>query len=258
MVARQRGRALPRSWRSSSESAKPPRRQPSRAARAAGQRRATPPPPPWIALEHLVHDDPEALVERRLLRDPEHPRELVLAAGRSGRCRCRRPTARRPSPRVGRNASSDGSSARHRRGPAARVALGVEQIVVQRRGREDLPLLGRHRLEDPRVDVASASASDCPSGRCDQRGELQQLEVAHDRVGDVEVGVEAQLVEPPAGARSSPRAARRGAAGRSSGASRRARTAPLRGPPTPPPPRAALASASGGGAAPRRGRWRGG
>src|SRR5688500_9326593 len=30
------------------------------------------------ALEHLVYDDPEALVDRRLLRDPEDARELVL------------------------------------------------------------------------------------------------------------------------------------------------------------------------------------
>ena len=54
-----------------------------------------------------------------------------------------------PSPRLGRNGSSEGSSraaiacARRRV-----VALGVEQVVVERRGGEDLALLGGDRLED--------------------------------------------------------------------------------------------------------------
>ena len=45
---------------------------------------------------------------------------------------------------------------------------------------------------------ASASARSCPSGTLQQRGELEQLQVAHDPVGDVEVGVQAQLPQPAA------------------------------------------------------------
>ena len=45
------------------------------------------------------------------------------------------------------------------------------------------------------------SATLCPSAPRDERRQLEQLEVAHDRVRDVEVGVEAQLAQPPAGAR---------------------------------------------------------
>src|SRR6185295_1686 len=36
-----------------------------------------------VALEHLVDEDPEALVERRLARDPEDARELVLQRARA-------------------------------------------------------------------------------------------------------------------------------------------------------------------------------
>ena len=43
---------------------------------------------------------------------------------------------------------------------------------------------------------ARASARSCPGGTLDQRRDLQQLEVADDPVGDVEVGVQAQLPEP--------------------------------------------------------------
>ena len=81
---------------------------------------------------------------------------------------------------------------------------------------------------------ASASASSCPVGALHQRRELEQLQVAHDAVGDVEVGVQAQLAEAPADPRDARRAAPRAAAGRrllagarSAGCSRRAaRAAP--------------------------------
>jgi hypothetical protein len=81
------------------------------------------------------------------------------------------------------------------------VALGVEQVLVERRRLEDLALLGGRGLQQPRVDLGSASATDMrAAGPCalEQRRELDQLEVAHDGVGDVEVGVEAQLPEPAA------------------------------------------------------------
>ena len=107
-----------------------------------------------------------------------------------------------PSPRLGRNGSSEGSSraAIGLRAPAG-VALGVEQVVVERRGGEDLPLLGGHGLEDARVDVAQRLGDALSLRAGDQRRELEQLEVADDRVRDVEVGVEAQLAEPAAGPR---------------------------------------------------------
>ena len=44
----------------------------------------------------------------------------------------------------------------------------------------------------------SASPTAWPSRARDQRGQLEQLEVADDRVRDVEVGVEPQLAEAPA------------------------------------------------------------
>ena len=105
-----------------------------------------------------------------------------------------------PSPRRGRNASSDGSSraAIAHRAPAG-VALGVEEVVVERRGGEDLSLLGGDRLEDPGVDVAQGLGDVLTLGAGNQSRNLQQLEIPHDRMRDVEVGVEAQLPEPPGG-----------------------------------------------------------
>ena len=106
-----------------------------------------------------------------------------------------------PSPRRGRNCSSDGS-VRWRDRPLAQllVALRVEQVVVERRGLEDLALLGGGGLQQARVDLGQrlGDRQAALAGALEQRGELDQLEVAHDGVGDVEVGVEAQLAEPPA------------------------------------------------------------
>ena len=59
-----------------------------------------------------------------------------------------------PSPRRGRKDSSDGSvRAATARGAQALVALGVEQVLVERRGLEDLALLGGRGLQQPRVDL---------------------------------------------------------------------------------------------------------
>ena len=61
------------------EAAAPPAglEQPEQLGQRAGRRAAA-----VEALEHLVDEDPEALVERRLRRDPEHARELVLERAR--------------------------------------------------------------------------------------------------------------------------------------------------------------------------------
>ncbi len=157
-----------------------------------------------VALEHLMHGDPEALVQGRLLRDPEHARELVAQRARAvgvdvgGRQQHAVAAHRQEALERGLVAGGDHVRA------AAHVALGVEQVLVERRAREDLALVGRDRLLDPHVDVAqrlrhALPVADVVAG--DQRRQLQQLEVADDGVRDVEVGVESQLGEPPGGAR---------------------------------------------------------
>ena len=103
----------------------------------------------------------------------------------------------RPSPRVGRNGSSDGSSRAAiggRAGPG--VALGVEEQVVERARLEHLALLGRRGAEDRGVDPRQRLPDRVALRAVHERRELEQLEVADRAVGDVEVGVEAQLAEP--------------------------------------------------------------
>ena len=107
-----------------------------------------------------------------------------------------------PSPRVGRKASSEGSSrAAMAAARAARVALGVEQHLVERAGLQDLALLGGGRAEQRGVDPRQRIGHRLAGRPVDERGELDQLQVAHGAVGDVEVGVQAQLAQAPAGAR---------------------------------------------------------
>ena len=95
-----------------------------------------------------MHGDPEALVDGRLLRDPEDPRELVLqrarAVGLDVRCRQREPFAAPRQELLERRLVAGDDPL----GADAGIALGVEQQVVQRRGQQDLALLGRRRLED--------------------------------------------------------------------------------------------------------------
>ena len=148
-----------------------------------------------------MDEDPEPLVERRLLRDPEDARELVLQRARPvgvdvGR-RQHHPVSAQRQKRLERRLVTRGQ----RGGAGAGVALGVQQVLVQRRGLEDLPLLGGDRLQDPRVDVVQRLGDALPVRPSHQRRQLQQLQVAHDRVRDVQVGIEPQLGEPPAGAR---------------------------------------------------------
>ena len=152
------------------------------------------------ALEHLVDEDAEALVERRLGRDPEHARELVLQR------------ARPVGLDVGGAEHQPVAAARQellqrrlralRDGPRAQllVALGVEQVLVERGRLEDLALLGGGGLQQPRVDLRQrlGDRQRAVAGALHQRRQLEHLEVAHDGVRDVEVGVEAQLAQPPA------------------------------------------------------------
>ena len=151
-------------------------------------------------LEHLVHEDPEPLVDGRLLGDPEHPRELVLQrAGPVGvdvRRREHDAVAALGQERRERGLVAGGD----RLGAPTLVALGVEQVVVERRGREDLALLRGDRLEQARVHVAQRLGQALALGPGDQRRDLQQLQIPDDGVGDVEVGVEPQLAQAAAGA----------------------------------------------------------
>src|SRR4029078_11153087 len=100
----------------------------TRVAIGAGPRRAA-----VEALEHLVDEDPEALVERRLRRDPEDARELVLQRARPvgldvGRAE-HEPVAALWKELLQRRLGALGDRPRAQ----LLVALRVEQVLVQRR-----------------------------------------------------------------------------------------------------------------------------
>ena len=157
-----------------------------------------------VALEHLVDDDPEALVQRRLARDPEDARELVLQRARPVRVDVRRaeqqPLAAARQERLERRLARCARS-RAERPRASRSALrtssssGLDSSISRcsdaralREHRADL----RERLGDALWPVAALRST---------AASLTQLEVAHDAVGDLDVGVQAQLDERPADAR---------------------------------------------------------
>ena len=85
-------------------------------------------------------------------------------------------------------------------GPALLLALGVEQVVVEGRGRQRRALLLRGALGQQLVDRAQRVGGRLVAGALDQGAQLQQLEEAGHRAADVEVGVEPRLAERPAGA----------------------------------------------------------
>src|SRR5207248_2362223 len=97
---------------------------------------------PVEPLQHLMDEDPEALVDGWLLGDPEDPRELVLQRARPVRVDI--------GGRKHHAVSALGQEWLERRLVAScdrltatpSVPLGVEQIVVERGGGEDLALLG--------------------------------------------------------------------------------------------------------------------
>ena len=148
-----------------------------------------------------MDEDPEALVHRRLLRDPEDARELVLQRARPVRLDVRGAAAAGPSPRRGRNVSSDGSvraataRARSRSSRSASSRYSSSALVSKISRCSAVAACSSRALTS-----GSASATDCSPARVRSSSarELEQLEVADDRVRDVEVGVEAQLAEPAA------------------------------------------------------------
>ncbi len=110
-----------------------------------------------------------------------------------------------PMPRRGRKGPSECSSrgAMPARGRARRrcgVTFDGEQHLVERGGLEDLALQRRGGGEQAHVDVGERVGEALTVGALQHGGELEQLEVACDAVGDVEVGVEPQLAEAPADA----------------------------------------------------------
>ena len=148
-----------------------------------------------VALEHLVHEDPEALVDRRLLRHPQHARELVAQRARAVGLDVRR---RQHEPRAAARQERDQRRLRARGargGAGAVVALGVEQQLVERRGLQHLALHRRDRRRQALVDRRERLGDRLARRALEQRRELDELEVAHDGVRDVEVGVQAQLAQ---------------------------------------------------------------
>ncbi len=146
-----------------------------------------------IALEHLVHDDAEALMHGLLCGDAQDARELVaqrttaIGVDVGGRQRETGPLVRQERMQRALLAAAGGGSTR-------------DQRVIERGGLEYLALQRRGGGEHARVDVRERVLEALPVRTLEQRGELQQLQVAHDSVRDVEVGVESQLAEPPADA----------------------------------------------------------
>ena len=100
-----------------------------------------------------------------------------------------------PPPRIGRYASSETSDVlAHDLAPAQVLALGLEQQLVEVRVLVELALLRAGGLGDQRVDLGDRRGQLLRARvALDQRRELQQLHVAGDRAGRVEVRVEAHL-----------------------------------------------------------------
>src|SRR5215203_1530989 len=151
-------------------------------------------------LQHLVDHDPEALVDRGLLRDSEDARELVLE--RAG------PVERDVGRREREALAAAGKEGLKRRlvalldqlASSLRRALLVQQVGVERRIAQRAALLGRDRMLQQVVDRRERIGYRLLARSLDQAGELHELEKAGDRPGDVHVGVEPRLAELSTGA----------------------------------------------------------
>ena len=139
-------------------------------------------------------------------RHAQHARELVAqraaAVGLDVRRRQRDAEALARQERAERGLFAVPYARAHDRlGPGVALALAGEQHLVERRGLEDLALQRRRRGQQPRVEVGQRLLDALARRALEQRRELQQLQVAHDPVGDVQIGVQAQLAQAPADAR---------------------------------------------------------
>ncbi len=147
------------------------------------------------ALEHAVDQDPEALVDRRLLGDREDARELVLQRARPVEV-----DVRRREPEAAAAARDERLQRRllaRRDEVAAARALGLalEQVAVERRGLERGALLGGRGLGDELVDGLDRVLDPLLGGALEERRELDQLEEARHRLVDVVGDVESHLAE---------------------------------------------------------------
>ena len=185
--------APPRSRRSRRAASRPPA---ARAARAGRLARAA-----VVALQDLVDEDAEALVHRRLARDPEDARELVLQRARPVGLDV---GGAQQQPVAARAAGTAPATARCAPRRPARAAARRARRRAGTRPARDVSKISRcsevEACSSRALTSGSASSTDSsPDARAlQQRRELDQLEVADDGVRDVEVGVEAQLAEPPA------------------------------------------------------------
>ena len=106
-----------------------------------------------------------------------------------------------PSPRRGRKASSEGSS---RWAISSRRRLAApsssRRYASRPESRRALALLGRDRVLEQVVDRRQGVRDGLLARSLDQPGELDQLQEAGDRAGDVDVGVEPRLAQLAAGA----------------------------------------------------------
>ena len=147
-----------------------------------------------IALEHLVHRDPKPLMQRLSGGNAQDPRELVsqraAAVGLYVRGRQRQADAlarqKRPQRRLAELADPR---------PGLRGRVLAQQRVVERRGLEDLALKRRGGRQQAGVDVRQGLADALAGRALEQRGKLEQLQIAHHPVGDVKVGVQPQLAQ---------------------------------------------------------------
>ena len=107
-----------------------------------------------------------------------------------------------PSPRRGMNAASDGSS---RAATAAARLRAWRSASTSRSSSEEVSRISRcwavAACSSRDVDVGQRVGHRLLGGAREQRGDLDQLQVAHRPVGHVEVGVEAQLAQARADAR---------------------------------------------------------
>src|SRR6185436_18064902 len=153
------------------------------------------------ALEDVVDEDAEALVDRRLLGNAENPRELVLQRAGQVEVEVGGREAERAVAAARQEVLQRGFvSGRDQPLAAVPLALGVEQVGVERRGVELGLLLRGGDLPQEAVDRLDRLRSRLLAGALRERRQLQQLEVAGDRPVEVDDGVQSRLTELAAGA----------------------------------------------------------
>src|SRR3954447_14869261 len=147
------------------------------------------------ALQHLVDDDSEPLIDRRLLRDAEDASELVLEGTRAVELD------------VGGRERQALAATRQERFEGRLVALGdqlpatlgrsllVEEIGIEPGVAEGGALVGRDRLLEQVVHHRERVGDRLLARALDQAGQLDELEKARDGPIDVHVGVQPRFAQ---------------------------------------------------------------